>query len=61
MSIFKREPCLCCECKYWSSYIINHTELGLGILNWGRCLKDKPAFPDMQKCGDFIYYKEDIK
>lgn len=48
----EREPCLCCECKYWSSYIDQH-----GI-SWGRCLKDKPAFSDMQKCEEFIYYKE---
>lgn len=47
--IFKREPCLCCECRYWSG----HTDL----LNryFGNCLKGKKAFPDMQKCEDFGY------
>lgn len=44
---FKREPCLCCECKYWSAYIDQHE------LNGGRCLKGKSAFPEMQKCEDF--------
>lgn len=51
--VSEREPCLCCECKYWSSYIDQH-----GI-SWGRCLKDKSAFPNMQKCEEFIYYKEE--
>ena len=54
MGIYKRESCLCCECNYWSSYTVNHTELGLGTYNWGRCLKEKPAFSEMQKCEEFV-------
>lgn len=54
MSKIIREPCLCCECKYWLPYIIDNRELGLDVLNWGMCLKDKPAFPDMEKCEEFV-------
>lgn len=47
MPIFKREPCLCCECEYWKSYIDQYN------VKWGKCEKQKVAFPDMQKCEEF--------
>lgn len=46
---FKREPCLCCECNYWSVYIDQHG------MNNGRCLKGNLAFADMLKCENFEF------
>ena len=59
MSDFIREPCLCCECKYWMEYTIDNTELGLGTYIWGECLKNKPAFANMEKCNDFKIKEKD--
>lgn len=47
MPILKRKPCLCCECKYWIPYRDQYN------INWGRCKKQKSAFPEMQKCEEF--------
>ena len=47
MPIYKREPCLCCECKFWTNYIDQYN------INWGKCEKGKVAFPEMKKCEEF--------
>lgn len=66
MSDFIREPCLCYECKYWLEYEIDNTGLGLGTYIWGECLKNKPAFANMEnvmilKLGRKKMNKEEIE
>jgi hypothetical protein len=47
MPTIKREPCLCCECAFWSEYKDQY-----GI-NWGKCKNGKLAFLQQQKCEEF--------
>jgi len=46
-----REPCLCCECKYFE-YRSNH------LVNFGNCEKGHFTSTNNYKCNEFIYYKE---